>query len=166
MQPKTFSQPKNINVADVADSVNVPEFPETGEQRAYRPHMMITQKTHTPLDLHLPQGKYIPPPTFRKNTDFDLKKVLPGYSRSDRCLTFVSPEAKKQLAKNLVASALKCLGGVVSGVSEQDKSFDQDDYIRSMVQKAKVVHEECLAKHEIYKKQFYVGRSPRKGAKE
>ena len=65
-----------------------------------------------------------------------------------------------------MASALKHLGRVVGGVLEQDKSFDQDNYIRIMAQKAKVVHKECLAKHETYKKQFYVGRSPRKGAKE
>ena len=75
-------------------------FLEVGEQRAYRPHIMITQKIHTPLDLHLPQDKYVPPPTFRKHTDLDLKKVLLGYSRSHRHLTFVSPGAKTQLTQN------------------------------------------------------------------
>ena len=100
-----------------------------------------------------------------RSTDFDLKKVLPGYSRSCRHVTFVSPGAKRQLAHNIVSSALKHLGTVVSGVSEQDQSFDKDDYIRCLGQKAKLVHDECLAKHEQYKKQFYSGRSPRKGGK-
>ena len=87
------------------------------------------------------------------------------HSRSHRCLTFVSPGVKRQQAQTIVSSALKCLGGVVSGVSEQDQSFDKEDYIRSMAEKAKIVHDECLAKHEQYKKQFYIGRSPRKGTK-
>ena len=64
-----------------------------------------------------------------------------------------------------MSSALKCLGTVVSGVSKQDQSFDKGNYIRSLGQKAKLVHNECLAKHEQYKKQFYIGRSPRKGGK-
>ena len=116
----------------MAESVDVAELPEAGEQGAKRPHrgMVIAQVTHTPLDLHLLQGKYIPPPTLKKfpgiSTDFDLKKVLPGYSRSCRYVTFVSPGAKRQLAHNIVSSALKCLGTVVSGVSKQDKSFDKE----------------------------------------
>ena len=97
--------------------------------------------------------------------DFDLKKVLPGCSRSCRHVTFVSPGAKRQLAHNIVSSALKHLGTVVGNVSKQDQSFDKDDYIRHLGQKAKLVHNECLAKHEQYKKQFYMGRSPKQGGK-
>ena len=65
-----------------------------------------------------------------RSKEFDLKKVLPGYSRSHKHVTFVSPGVKRQLAHNIVSSALKCLGGVVGGVAKQGQSFNKDDYIR------------------------------------
>ena len=52
-------------------------------------------KTNTPLDLHVPRGKFIPAPTCQKYVLPDLAKVLPGYSHSKRRLTFVSPTAKQ-----------------------------------------------------------------------
>ena len=84
--------------------------------------------------------------------------MLPGYSHSKRRLTFVSPAAK-QLASRIVTNALKGLGGVVGQAAEVDQSFDKDEYIRTMAAKAKKVQDECLKRHEKYKRQFYVERS-------
>ena len=61
--------------------------------RAHRPP--FPNKTNTPLDLHVPRGKFIPAPTCQKYVLPDLAKVLPGYSHSKRRLTFVSPTAKQ-----------------------------------------------------------------------
>ena len=72
---------------------------------------------------------------------------------------FVSPTAKQRLANRIVTNALKSLGGVVGQAAEVDKSFDKDEYIRTMAAKAKKVQDECLKRHEKYKRQFYVKRS-------
>ena len=54
---------------------------------------------------------------------------------------------------------MKNLNQVVGSVLEQDKSFDNEEYIRQMGQRAKAVNEVCLKKHEKYKKQFYIGKT-------
>ena len=127
--------------------------------------MVIPNRTGTPLDLHLLRGKYVPPPTFRKSVDVDLppginiNKVIPGFLRSCRRVTFISPLAKQQIAKSIVTMALKNLGNVVCSTSEQNKSFDHEQYIKQMGQRAKAFNEACLKKHEKYKRQFYIGKT-------
>ena len=69
------------------------------------------------------------------------------------------PELKKKLANKIVTTALKGLGNVVGSVSEQNKSFDHEEFIRQLGDKVKALHESCLKKHQIYKKQFYVSKS-------
>ena len=124
--------------------------------------MNIANKTGTPLDLHQPRGKFVPPHTFRKYNPSEIgniQKVLPGFSQSHKRIMFISPRAKEQLVKKIVTTALKGLGNVVGSVSEQDKSFNHDLYISQLGEKAKVVHKDCFKKHEHYKKQFYIGKS-------
>ena len=123
---------------------------DKGMARVHRPHN--PNKTNTLLDLHLPRGKLIPAPTCQKYLGPDLAKVLPGYSHSERRLTFVSPTAKQQLTSRIVMTALKGLGGVVGQAAELDASFDKDEYIINMAAKAKQVHDECLKRHDKYKK--------------
>ena len=60
MQPFR-SQVKNLIVQDV---------PETTDEG----------RTNTPLNLHLPRGKFVLGPTFQKHVGSDLMKVLPRYS--------------------------------------------------------------------------------------
>ena len=54
---------------------------------------------------------------------------------------YVSPRAKEKLANKIVTTALKGLGNVVGSVSEQNKSFDHEEYIRQLGDKAKALHE-------------------------
>ena len=128
--------------------------------------MVIPNRTGTPLDLHLPRGKYVPPPTFRKRVDLDtsllpginINKVIPQFLRSHRRVTFISPLAKQQIAKSIATMALKNLRQVVGSTSEQDKSFDHEEYIKQMGQKAKTLNEACLKKHEKYKNSFTLAK--------
>ena len=129
--------------------------------------MVISNRTGTPLDLHLPRGKYVPPPTFKKRVDLDtsllpdinINKVIPGFSRSHRRVSFISPLAKQQIAKSIVTTALKNLSKVVGSTSEQDKSFDHEEYIKQIGQRVKALNEAYLKKHGKYKKQFYIGKT-------
>ena len=71
----------------------------------------------------------------------------------------MSPAAKQKLANKIVTTALKNHCGVVGQVSKQHASFDKDEYICNMASKAKQVQDECLKKHEKYKRQFFVHSS-------
>ena len=110
--------------------------------------MNIHNLTGTPLDLHQPRGKFVPAPKFTKykpseicTRSINMNKVLPGFSQSHRRVLYVSPGAKEKLANKIVTTALKGLGNVVGSVSEQNKSFDHEEYIRQLGDKAKALHE-------------------------
>ena len=132
---------------------NVPEVPDvqdvtTNQQQLQHRGMNIHNLTGTPLDLHQPRGKFVPAPKFTKykpseicTRSINMNKVLPGFSWSHRRVLYVSPRAKEKLANKIVTTALKGLGNVVGSVSEQNKSFDHEEYIRQLGDKAKALHE-------------------------
>ena len=129
-QLKNVGNGSQVKIIDV--EVDIPEISELTKANPQKHRgMVIPNRTGTPLDLYLPRGKYVPPPTFRKRVDLDLDtshlpgidiiKVIPRFLRSCRKVTFISPLAKQQIAKSIVTTALKNLSKVVGSTSEQDK---------------------------------------------
>ena len=171
-----WQQAKNsVNVPQGQLKNNEPDVPEvpdvwdvtTNQQWLWHRGMNICNITGTPLDLHQPQRKVCPSPPNLQNIN-QVKYVLDLLIWIKCCQDFYDPtggshlyhlELKKNWLTKIVTTALKDLGNVVGSVSEQNKSFDHEEYIRQLGDKAKALHESCLKKHKIYKKQFYVSKS-------